>query len=92
VLSRLVLSCTVTHGFGSYLLLNGLESDSSSRIAGTERFFGKIGLHADCSLFPNKNGWGRPEERAKEYGVYSVTRMVFNAIYELFSLFVRLAK
>jgi hypothetical protein len=30
------------HGFGSYLLLNGLESDSSCRRAGTERFFDKI--------------------------------------------------
>ena len=27
----------------------------------------------ESSLFPNKNGWGRPEERAKKYGVYRVS-------------------
>ena len=27
----------------------------------------------ESSLFPDKNGWGRPEERAKKYGVYRVT-------------------
>jgi hypothetical protein len=51
------------HGFSPYLLLNGLESDSSFT-RGTERFFGKFLSHSDSckvsresSLCTEKNGW-----------------------------------